>query len=101
MNLTYILIDFENVQPEAEEWRLIRGAHYRIRLFHGPHQNKMEMESAKALLPLGRQLEFVQSDRNGKNALDFHIAFELGRLVEGGVEKADSLSFRRMATSTC
>ena len=85
MNLTYILIDFENVQPEAEEWRLIRGAHYRIRLFHGPHQNKMEMESAKALLPLGRQLEFVQSDRNGKNALDFHIAFELGRLVEGGV----------------
>ena len=87
MSITYILIDFENLQPEAEDLRLIRGADYRVRLFHGPHQNRIEVEIAKALQPLGSQVEFIQSERNGKNALDFHIAFGLGQLVEGSVAR--------------
>jgi hypothetical protein len=36
----------------------------------------------KALQPLGVHLEYFQCERRGKNALDFHIAFCLGRLVE-------------------
>jgi hypothetical protein len=85
MSLTYILIDFENVQPEAADLRLIRGPDYRVRLFHGPHQNRIDMGIAKALQPLGSQVEFIQSERSGKNALDFHIAFGLGQLVGGSV----------------
>ncbi len=85
MSITYILIDFENVQPEAADLRLIRGADYRVRLFHGPHQNRIEVGIAKALQPLGSQVEFIQSERKGKNALDFHIAFGLGQLVEGSM----------------
>ena len=82
MNLTYILIDFENVQPSAEDMRLIRGSDYRVLLFHGPHQNKFDAGMVKALQPLGIQVEYFRCERKGKNALDFHIAFCLGRLVE-------------------
>jgi len=82
MKLTYILIDFENVQPASEDMSLIRGADYRVRLFHGPHQNRFDAEMVKALQPLGVQLEYVRCERKGKNALDFHIAFYLGRLVQ-------------------
>ena len=82
MSLTYILIDFENVQPTAAGVRLIRGADYRVLLFHGPHQNKFDAGMVKALQPLGVRLEYFQCARRGKNALDFHIAFCLGRLVE-------------------
>jgi hypothetical protein len=31
---------------------------------------------------LGNQIEWIQINGNGKNALDFHIAFELGRLAQ-------------------
>jgi len=82
MSLIYILIDFENVQPAAEDMSLIRGADYRVRLFHGPNQNRFDAAMVKALQPLGSQLEYIQGERRGKNALDFHIAFYLGRLVE-------------------
>jgi len=82
MSLTYILIDFENVQPTAAEMKLIRGTDYRVRLFHGPHQNKFDAGMVKALQPLGTQVEYFRCERKGKNALDFHIAFCLGRLVE-------------------
>lgn len=82
MSLTYILIDFENVQPIAEDMSLVRGAHYQVRLFHGPNQNRFDAGMVKALQPLGSQLEYIQGERKGKNALDFHIAFYLGRMVE-------------------
>jgi PIN domain len=81
MSLTYILIDFENVKPTAAELKLIRGSEYRVRVFHGSHQNKFDADIVKTLQPLGGQVEYIQSERSGKNALDFHIAFYLGRLI--------------------
>lgn len=78
----FVLIDFENVQPSAEEVRLIRGREFRVFVFHGPHQNKFDAGVVKALQPLGAQVEYVQSGQKGKNALDFHVAFFLGQLVE-------------------
>jgi hypothetical protein len=82
MATTYILIDFENVQPAAEDVGLIRGRDFKVFVFHGPHQNKFDAGVVKALQPLGAQVEYLQSEQKGKNALDFHIAFVLGRLVE-------------------
>ncbi len=83
MSRTYILIDFENVKPTAADLKLVRGAEYRVLLFHGPHQNKFDADIVKALLPLGDQVELIQCERVGKNALDFHIAFYLGRMIPG------------------
>ena len=82
MNLVYILVDFENVQPTAVDIGLIRGADCRVQLFYGPHQNKFDADVVRALHALGNSLEYVQCERRGKNALDFHIAFCLGRLVQ-------------------
>jgi len=80
MDLTYFLVDFENVQPP--DLGLLGDPGYRVKLFHGPHQNKLDMDVVKALQPLGDRVEYIQSDRHGKNALDFHVAFYIGRLLE-------------------
>ena len=80
MELTYILVDFENIRPQ--DFVLLRGPQYRVKLFHGPHQNKLDVAIVKALQPLGEQVAYVQGEKPGKNALDFHIAFFMGRLVQ-------------------
>lgn len=82
MRLTYIFIDFENVQPTGEDVRLIQGENYRVRIFRGSHQNRLATEIAEALQPLGNQVEYVKCERKGKNALDFRIAFFLGGLAK-------------------
>ena len=48
MSLTCILIDFENVHPPAADMSSIRGADYRVRFFHGSHQNKFDADMVKA-----------------------------------------------------
>lgn len=80
MELTYILVDFENVQPQDLD--LLQGQQYRVKVFHGAHQNKLDMTMVKALQPLGEHVEYLQSEKPGKNALDFHVAFCMGRLLQ-------------------
>jgi hypothetical protein len=80
MDLTYILVDFENVQPP--DMGLLDGDHYHLRIFRGPHQKKLDFDIAQSLQPHGNRVQYIQSDRHGKNALDFHIAFYMGRLIE-------------------
>lgn len=82
MTLTYILVDFENVQPQVADLGLLRGDDFRVRIFHGVHQNKFDVSMYKALQPLGDKMELVQSDRQGPDVLDFHISFYLGRLLQ-------------------
>jgi hypothetical protein len=81
MDQTYILVDFENVQPP--DMGLLSGDQYQLRIFRGPHQKKLDFDIAESLQPLGDRVKYIQSDRHGKNALDFHIAFYMGRLLEG------------------
>ncbi len=82
MMLTYIFVDFENVQPQVADLGLLRGDDFRVRIFHGVHQNKFDVSMYKALQPLGDKMELVQSDRQGADVLDFHISFYLGRLLQ-------------------
>lgn len=85
--LTYILVDFENVQPQVADLGLLRGDDFRVLIFHGVHQNKFDVGMYKALQPLGDKVELVQSDRQGPDVLDFHISFYLGRLVQEHVDQ--------------
>lgn len=80
MELIYILVDFENVQPP--DMGLLSGEQYQLRIFHGPHQKKLNFDIAVSLQPLGDRVKYIQSDRHGKNALDFYIAFYMGRLLQ-------------------
>ena len=61
---------------------LLSGEQYQLRIFRGPHQNKLDFDVAESLQPHGDRVKYIQSDRHGKNALDFHIAFYMGRLLQ-------------------
>lgn len=76
--LVHLLVDFENVKPSAAEFARIRGDHFRLWIFRGPHQNKFDADMVEAWQPLGSSVKFIQCAKAGKNALDFHIAFCLG-----------------------
>lgn len=78
--VVHLLVDFENLKPPPADVARVRSKEFRLWLFHGPHQNKFDADLVKAWQPLGERVDFVQSSKQGKNALDFHIAFKLGAL---------------------
>lgn len=75
----YFLIDFENVQPKALD-RLQPGA-ARVKVFLGQHQTKLMLDLVQALQPFGRDAEYIPITGSGPDAVDFHIAFYIGRLA--------------------
>ena len=78
MTTPFFLIDFENVQPRALD-RLKPGA-ARIKVFLGQHQGRLMLELVRALQPFGSDAEYIQIQGSGPDAVDFHIAFYIGRL---------------------
>jgi hypothetical protein len=93
MPLTHILVDFENTQPKADEVARAAGGERRLWIFRGPGQKKYEAEFAEALLALGEQARVVRCEKSGANALDMHIAFELGRLAAAQAPGAAAPAF--------
>jgi hypothetical protein len=81
MLLTHILVDFENTQPQAQDVALVPKEGAKLWIFRGPSQKKYDAEFAEALLPLGERVAIVKCEKSGRNALDMHIAFQMGRLV--------------------
>jgi len=75
----YALIDFENVQPRNLE--ILANHPFRILVFVGASQAKIPYELAAAMQQLGDNAQYVKIGGNGKNALDFHLAFYVGELV--------------------
>lgn len=78
MKTNYVLIDFENVQPR--NMGFLSGGLYTIKVFLGANQANVPLEMAQALQSLGSNAEYVRITGNGSNALDFHIAYYMGRL---------------------
>ena len=74
----YYLIDFENVQPKALD-RLTPGKS-RIKVFLGQQQTKLMLDLVQALQPFGADAEYVPITGSGPDAVDFHIAYYIGRL---------------------
>jgi hypothetical protein len=80
MKNKYILIDYENVQPKS--LAILDSQDVRVFVFVGELQSKIPFELASALQRLGSKAEYVKIGGNGPNALDFHIAFYIGKLSE-------------------
>jgi hypothetical protein len=76
---SYVLIDFENVQPA--DLAALEQPHFRVMVFIGASQASVPVELARALQKLGERGDYIQVSGNGRNALDFHIAFYIGRLA--------------------
>lgn len=77
MRTNIVLIDSENVMPDAIE--KLQHEHFRVVVFIGANQKRIDIALAKAVQALGANGEYVQISGNGPNALDFHIAFYIGR----------------------
>lgn len=76
----YVLIDFENVQPGS--LAPLARDHFKLLVFVGASQSRLPFELAASLQQLGARAEYIKIAGNGSNALDFHIAYYLGQLVE-------------------
>lgn len=74
----YILIDFENVQPEDIS-NLDRNV-FKVVVFVGANQRRISFDFASQMQPFGQSVRYIKISGNGKNALDFHIAYYIGEL---------------------
>ena len=80
MQTHYVLIDYENVQVKS--LALLKGEHFRVRVFLGPKNLKLHRELVFAMQTFGDRGQYIVLEAGGKDALDFHIAYYLGVLAE-------------------
>lgn len=73
-----MLIDFENVQPKNLE--TLKKHSFKIFVFVGENQTKVPFYLATAMQEFGEDAQYVKISGTGKNSLDFHIAYYIGRL---------------------
>ena len=69
MRTDYVLIDFENVQPDSLEQ--LDQDHFKILLFVGANQGKLRPKLADSLQRFGGRAKRIKISGNGRNALDF------------------------------
>lgn len=79
MRTNYVFIDFESVQPKSLE--ALAHDHFKVFLFVGANQSKLPFELAVSLQRLGARADYIKISGSGPNALDFHIAYYIGRLA--------------------
>lgn len=79
LRTNYVLIDYENVQPAA--LAALEKEHFKILVFVGASQTKVNYEIADSLQRLGPKASYIKISGNGPNALDFHIAYYIGQLA--------------------
>jgi hypothetical protein len=77
MSEKFFLIDYENIQKidlsDVPDDTLIK-------IFVGQSQKNIPIELVKQSQRFGHRLEWIKIEGQGKNSLDFHIAFYLGKL---------------------
>jgi len=74
-----LLVDFENVQ-QVELTQL--DDTYRVIIFVGADQKSVPFDLVTKAQKLGSRVEWQKIAGNGSNALDFFIAFHLGRVFD-------------------
>lgn len=80
MKTTYVLVDYENIPLKSLPTLNVES--YRVYVFLGQNNKKLIADFAEALQPFGDRAKYVRLERSSKNALDFHVAFYLGKLAE-------------------
>ncbi|KAA5540467.1 hypothetical protein FYK55_20875 [Roseiconus nitratireducens] len=78
MKTNYILIDYENLP--VEDVPVDPSLPVKVIVFLGKTQKKIPVSLILSLQPLGARAEFIEVSFGGKNALDFCLVYELGRL---------------------
>jgi hypothetical protein len=83
MSKNLVLVDFEN-RPKVD--LSVLDDSYRAIVFVGANQNPPKAARKKETAYRFERVDFLKIEGNGRNALDFHIAFQLGRILETAPE---------------
>lgn len=78
MRTNFVLIDSENVKPEYIE--RLKHEHFRVVVFVGANLKRLNFPIVNAVQSLGSNGSYVQISSHGPSALDFHIAYYIGKL---------------------
>ena len=78
MHTNFVLIDSENVKPEYIE--RLKHLHFRVVVFVGANLKRLDFPIVNALQSLGSNGSYIQISSHGPSALDFHIAYYIGKL---------------------
>jgi hypothetical protein len=73
-----VLIDFESVQPAS--LAALAPEHFQVKVFVGATQSKLPFDLVTAMQQMGDRAEYIKIAGVGRNALDFHIAYYIGRI---------------------
>lgn len=77
----FILIDYENVHTfSPADLSVIKGGEFEVKLFLGVHNKEIGVDLVEALFPIASRVELIRLKATGTNALDFLIAFHVGKL---------------------
>ncbi|MBL8522544.1 MAG: hypothetical protein JNN20_02530 [Betaproteobacteria bacterium] len=78
LKTNYVLIDFENrpVKSIAQ----LAPEHFRVHIFLGKNNTKVGKDLAMQVQAMGARAKYVNVEFDGKNVLDFYIAYYLGEL---------------------
>jgi hypothetical protein len=71
-----LFIDFENIQ-QIDLSKI--ADNFLVTIFVGSNQKNLPFELVRDAQPLGEKINWLMIEGSGKNALDFHIAYYLGR----------------------
>jgi hypothetical protein len=77
MATNHVFVDYENVK--AGNLDLLADRQFKVAIFLGANETKIPVDLVRKVQTL-QAAEYIQISGNGKNALDFHIAFYIGRL---------------------
>jgi hypothetical protein len=82
MTTNYVLVDFENVQPDS--LASLAEGQFKVKVFVGAAQAKgrISFELSHSMQMLGASAEYVKIARSGPNAVDMHIAYFVGKILE-------------------
>jgi hypothetical protein len=75
----YVLIDFENVQPNTLDD--LAHDHFKVFVFVGANQTKVPLDFAVSMQSLGSRAQYIKISSTGRNTLDFHIAYYIGQFA--------------------
>jgi hypothetical protein len=77
--LNHVFVDYENVQEL--HLAVIGSKNVTFTLLVGPHKKKLDVELVEQLFAHAASVELVRLSASGRNALDFALAYYVGRAV--------------------
>ena len=77
--LNHVFVDYENIQ--VLDLAVIGNKGVTFTLLVGPHKKKLDVELVEQLFAHAASVELVRLTKSGRNALDFTLAYYIGRAV--------------------